>query len=231
MAKKCYLLLLVLVLQSISCHCQSSFNIRRYEDGDEVASTLTSVDYCSSIRGYLDGSQCKCNYRFTFSLDHQRCIDYYNGKDQCQVSQLLVSYQHSHAVMNRILSEEFCRRRAYKITSVCICMIYRDDNVFLFCVFTVPTFRFSRAGLADVSVSVVNIAVDTTGGAEQYALQFTVSPDTALPIAQGTGNTPLPTGCSISSIEFNTPSGWAANSFSGFTLVERDSASYLEVVS
>ena len=85
--------------------------------------------------------------------------------------------------------------------------------------------------MADVSVSVVNIAVDTTDGVEQYALQFMISPDTALPIAQGTGNTPLPTGCSISSLEFNTPSGWAANSFSGFALVERDSESYLEVAS
>jgi len=95
--------------------------------------------------------------------------------------------------------------------------------------YTVSRFRFSRAGLADVSVSVVNIAVDTTGGVEQYALQFMVSPDTALPIAQGLGNTPLPTGCSISSLEFNTPSGWAANSFSGFALVERDSNVYLQV--
>ena len=83
---------------------------------------------------------------------------------------------------------------------------------------------------ADVSVSVVNIAVDTTDSVEQYALRFMASPDTALPIAQGLGNTPLPTGCSISSLEFNTLSGWAANNFSGFTLVERNSASYLEVV-
>ena len=94
-----------------------------------------------------------------------------------------------------------------------------------------PRFRFSRRGLPDVSVSVVNIAVDTTDGVEQYALQFTVSPDTALPIAQGLGNTPLPTGCSVSSLEFNTPSGWVINSFSGFSIVERNSASYLEVAS
>ena len=85
--------------------------------------------------------------------------------------------------------------------------------------------------MADVSVSVVNIAVDTTGGVEQYALQFMVSPNTALPIAQGLGNTPLPTGCSISSLEFNTPSGWVANNFSGFALVEHNSTSYLEVAS
>ena len=83
--------------------------------------------------------------------------------------------------------------------------------------------------MADVSVSVVNIAVDTTDGVEQYAIEFMVSPDTALPIAQGTGNAPLPTGCNISSLEFNTPSGWAANNFSGFTLVERNSETYLEV--
>ena len=77
-------LLVLLVLHNSSCHCQISFNIRRYEDGDEVASTLTSVDYCSSIQGHLDGSQCKCNNRFTFSLDHQRCIDYHNGKNSTE---------------------------------------------------------------------------------------------------------------------------------------------------
>ena len=98
--------------------------------------------------------------------------------------------------------------------------------------FVVPRFRFSRLGLADVSVSVVNIAVDTTDdGVEQYALQFTVSPDTALPLAEGLANNPLPTGCSISSLELNTPSGWIMNNFSGFFLVERNSASYLEVAS
>lgn len=85
--------------------------------------------------------------------------------------------------------------------------------------------------MSDVSVSVVNIAVDTTDGVEQYALQFTVSPNTALPIAEGLGNTPLPAGCSVSSLEFNTFNGWVTNSFSGFSLVERDSASYLEVCS
>ena len=92
----------------------------------------------------------------------------------------------------------------------------------------VSRFQFSRTGLPDVSVSVENIAVDTIGNVEQYALQSMVSPDTTLPIAQGTGYTPLPTGCSI---ELNTPSGWAANNFSGFTLVECNSASYLEVAS
>ena len=76
-----FLLVFLLQLQAISCHCQLSFNIRRFEDGDEVASSLTSADYCSAIRGYLDGSQCKCDYRLTFSLDLQRCIDYYNGKE------------------------------------------------------------------------------------------------------------------------------------------------------
>ena len=76
------LFLLVLLLQTISCYCQSiSFTIRRYEDGDEVASSLTSANYCSAIQGHLDGSQCKCNYRRTFSLEFQRCIDYYNGKE------------------------------------------------------------------------------------------------------------------------------------------------------
>ena len=75
------LFLLVLLLQAISCYCQPiSFNIRRYEDGDEVASSLTSANYCSAIHGYLDGSQCKCDYRLTFSLDLLRCTNYYNGK-------------------------------------------------------------------------------------------------------------------------------------------------------
>ena len=63
-----------------SCYCQPFFTITRSESGDEVASPLTSADYCSSIHGYLDGSQCKCDYRYTFSLEHQTCIDYYNGK-------------------------------------------------------------------------------------------------------------------------------------------------------
>ena len=75
------LFLLVLLLQTVSCYCQSSFTIRRYEDGDEVASLLTNANYCSDIQGHLDGSQCKCNYRLTFSLEAQRCIDYYNGKN------------------------------------------------------------------------------------------------------------------------------------------------------
>ena len=86
--------------------------------------------------------------------------------------------------------------------------------------------------MPDVSVSVVNITVGTTvDGVDQYGLQFTVSPDAALPIAEGLGNTPLPTGCRVTSLEFNTPSGWVTNSFSGFSIVERNSASYLEVYS
>ena len=82
---------------------------------------------------------------------------------------------------------------------------------------------------ADVSVSVVNIAVDTTDGVDQYGLEFTASPDAALPISERLGNTPLPARCNVSSLEFNTPSGWVTNSFSGFSIVERNSASYLEV--
>ena len=97
--------------------------------------------------------------------------------------------------------------------------------------FAVPRFRFSRNELSDVSVSVVNITVNTTDGVEQYVLQFTVSPDAALPIAEGQGNSPLPAGCHVSTLEFNTPSGWITNRFSGFSLVERNSVSYLEVYS
>ena len=79
---KMYCLFLLLLLQTIlSCHCQVSFTITRSESGDEVASSLTSADYCSAIHGYLDGSQCKCDTRYTFSLEHQVCIDYYNGKN------------------------------------------------------------------------------------------------------------------------------------------------------
>ena len=85
--------------------------------------------------------------------------------------------------------------------------------------------------MADVSVSVVNIINTTDDGVEQYALQFTVSPDTPLPLAEGLGNNPLPIGCSVSSLELNTPSGWVMNNFSGFSLVERNSASYLQVAS
>ena len=69
-----------------SCSRDSiSFTIRRYEDGDEVVSSLTSADYCSSIQGYLNGSQCKCDHRLTFSLDLQRCTDYYNGKESDRI--------------------------------------------------------------------------------------------------------------------------------------------------
>ena len=77
-----YCLFILLLLQTIlSCHCQVSFTITRSESGDEVESSLTSADYCSAIHGYLNGSQCKCDTRNTFSLEHQRCIDYYNGKN------------------------------------------------------------------------------------------------------------------------------------------------------
>ena len=79
------LFLLVLLQTILSCYCQSSYTITRSESGDEVASSLTSADYCSSIHGYLDGSQCKCDNRYTFSLDHQTCIDYYNGKNNALV--------------------------------------------------------------------------------------------------------------------------------------------------
>ena len=80
------LFLFVLLLQTISCYCQSlseSFTIARHEDGDEVASSLTTAtaNYCSAIQGYLYGSQCKCNHGFTFSLDLRRCTNYYNGKE------------------------------------------------------------------------------------------------------------------------------------------------------
>ena len=75
-------LFLLALLQAISlCHCQLSFTVTRSESGDEVASSLTSADYCSGIHGYLDGSQCKCDTRYTFSLDRQTCVDYYNGKN------------------------------------------------------------------------------------------------------------------------------------------------------
>ena len=53
----------------------------------------------------------------------------------------------------------------------------------IFLMSLVSRFQFSRTGLPDVSVSVENIAVDTIGHVEQYALQFMVSPDTTLPIA------------------------------------------------
>ena len=64
-----------------------------------------------------------------------------------------------------------------------------------------------------------------------YVLEFTASPNTPLPIVEGPANTPLPTGCSISSLEFNTYSGWVTNDHSGFSIAERNSSSYLEVVS
>lgn len=93
----------------------------------------------------------------------------------------------------------------------------------------VPRFRFSRLGLNDVSVSVVNIVLDGVDGV--HALRFAAS-NSSLPVAQGLGNTPLPTGCSISSpLEFNTYSGWTVNNFTGFSLTRNNSASYLKVAS
>ena len=80
----------------------------------------------------------------------------------------------------------------------------------------------------DVSVSVVNIAVSTTDGVE-HALEFPASPSRPLPIVEGTAHRPLPAGCSISSLEFNTHSGWVMNNFTGFSLTRRNLTSYLEV--
>ena len=91
----------------------------------------------------------------------------------------------------------------------------------------VPQFRFSRLGLnADVSVSVVSIATGVDG--VSHVLEFVAS-SSALPIVQGTASTPLPTGCTVSSVEFNTYTGWAVQSFNGFSLAERNSHVYLEV--
>lgn len=85
-------------------------------------------------------------------------------------------------------------------------------------------FRFMGSG---VPVSVVNIATSENG--VEHRLEFSASPDAPLPIVEGQANTPLPSGCSMSSLEFNTYSGWVINSFDGFSLAERDSRVYLEV--
>ena len=69
----------ILLKNILLCSCQTSFTITRSESGDQVQSSLTSVAYCSAIHGRLDGSQCKCDDRRTFSLESQICIDYYNG--------------------------------------------------------------------------------------------------------------------------------------------------------
>ena len=90
----------------------------------------------------------------------------------------------------------------------------------------VPQFRFSRLGLTDTSVSVVSIATGVDG--VSHALAFAAS-SSALPIVQGPASTPLPTGCTISSVEFDTYTGWVMQSFTGFSLAERDSHVYLEV--
>lgn len=89
---------------------------------------------------------------------------------------------------------------------------------------TVARFRFMGSG---VPVSVVNIATSENG--VEHRLEFSASPDTPLPIVEGQANTPLPSGCSMASLEFNTYSGWVINSFDGFSLAERDSRVYLEV--
>ena len=93
----------------------------------------------------------------------------------------------------------------------------------------VPRFRFSRQGLNNVSVSVVNIAVGETDGAEP-TLEFAAS-SMPLPVVEGTAHRPLPAGCSISSLEFNSFSGWVTNNFTGFSLATHNSALYLEVTS
>ena len=108
------------------------------------------------------------------------------------------------------------RARQHKITTVVFSL-------------TVPRFRFSRLGLgSDVSVSVVSI-VDADDNGVGHALEFTASPDTPLPIVEGPANTPLPTGCNVSSLEFNTHSGWVTNDFNGFSIAERNSRVFLEV--
>ena len=94
---------------------------------------------------------------------------------------------------------------------------------FYLCIYTVPQFRFSRL---DVSVSVVSIATGVDG--VSHVLEFAAS-SSALPIVQGTASTPLPTGCTVSSVEFNTYTGWVAQSFTGFSLAERNSHVYMEV--
>ena len=97
-----------------------------------------------------------------------------------------------------------------------------------FCACAVSRFQFSRSGLSDVSVSVVNISVGTTDD-NDHALEFAASPSTPLPIVERTAHRPLPAGCSISSLEFNTYSGWVMNNFTGFSLTRRNLTSYLEV--
>jgi len=99
-------------------------------------------------------------------------------------------------------------------------------KMILWFLFAVPRFRFSRLGLSDVSVSVVSI---TTGVDDfSHALAFSAS-SSVLPIVQGPASTPLPTGCTVSSVEFNTYTGWVVQSFTGFSLAERDFHVYLEV--
>ena len=80
--KMMYRLLIVVLLEAVAlCSCQIVFNITRAESGDEVATSLNSgAAYCTAIQAYLSGSNCKCNWRRTFSLDLQTCIDYYNSK-------------------------------------------------------------------------------------------------------------------------------------------------------
>ena len=60
----------------------SSFSIERMDRGDSVNTTLSSVEYCSSIRAYCpDGScsYCQCEFRLSYRHDLRRCDDYYNG--------------------------------------------------------------------------------------------------------------------------------------------------------
>jgi len=92
-----------------------------------------------------------------------------------------------------------------------------------------PQFRFSRSGLSrDVSVTVVNIGTGVDGASSE--LQFAISPGTPLPIAQDLGNAPLnATGCTISSVEVNTFTGWDLLTFDGFSLVQRNPKAFLEV--
>ena len=75
----------------------------------------------------------------------------------------------------------------------------------------------------------MNIAVGESDGAKP-TLEFAAS-STPLPVVEGPAHRALPAGCNISSLEFNTFSGWVINNFNGFSLATRNSALYLEVTS
>lgn len=66
----------------------------------------------------------------------------------------------------------------------------------------------------------------------RHTVEFAAS-SSALPIVNSPASTSLPTGCTASTVEFNTYTGWTVQNFNGFSIAERQEVGgrnyYLEV--